>query len=110
MGLSTLLAQVGAPTSAWDMVFGGSLPTRLVLLVLAVSSVASWILIFWKARQFRTVRQQGNRFLEQIERAMIEKCVRHYGGNLSRVAEALGLSRPSLYRRLRKYGINTEVA
>ena len=39
---------------------------------------------------------------------MIEKCVRHYGGNLSRVAEALGLSRPSLYRRLRKYGIGAE--
>ena len=69
MGLSTLLAQVSAPTSAWDMVFGGSLATRLVLLVLAVSSAASWILIFWKARQFRTVRHQGNRFLQQMERA-----------------------------------------
>ncbi len=69
MGLSTLVAQVGAPTSAWDMVFGGSLATRLVLLVLAVSSAASWILIFWKARQFRTVRHQGNRFLQQMERA-----------------------------------------
>jgi len=52
----------------------------------------------------------GSMTLEQMERAMIEKCVRHYGGNLSRVAEALGLSRPSLYRRLRKYGIDTEVA
>ena len=69
MGLSTLLAQAGAPTTAWDMVFGGSLATRLVLLVLAVSSAASWILIFWKAKQFRTVRHQGNRFLEQMERA-----------------------------------------
>ncbi len=69
MGLSTLLAQVGAPTSAWDMVFGGSLATGLVLLVLAVSSAASWILIFWKARQFRTVRHQGNHFLQQMERA-----------------------------------------
>ena len=69
MGLSTLLAQVGGPTSAWDMVFGGTLPTRLVLLVLAVSSAASWILILWKAKQFRTVRNQGNRFLQQMERA-----------------------------------------
>ena len=50
----------------------------------------------------------GSMTLEQMERAMIEKCVRHYGGNLSRVAEALGLSRPSLYRRLRKYGIDAE--
>ena len=69
MGLFMLLAQARGPTSAWDMVFGGSLPTRLVLLLLAVSSAASWILIFWKVKQFRTVRQQGNRFLQQMERA-----------------------------------------
>ena len=52
----------------------------------------------------------GSMTLEQMERAMIEKCVHHYGGNLSRVAEALGLSRPSLYRRLRKYGIDAEAS
>ena len=59
MGLSTLLAQTGTPTSAWDMVFGGTLLTRAVLLVLAVSSTFSWVLIFWKAKQFRAVRRQG---------------------------------------------------
>jgi biopolymer transport protein TolQ len=69
MGLSTLLAQTSAPTSAWDMVFGGTLPTRLILLVLAASSACSWILIFWKAKQFRAVRRQGNRFLHKMERA-----------------------------------------
>ncbi len=69
MGLSTLLAQTAAPTSAWDMVFGGTLPTKLILLILAVSSAASWILIFWKAKQFRVVRLQGNRFLQKMERA-----------------------------------------
>ena len=67
MGLSTLLAQTSAPTSAWDMVFGGTLPTRLILLVLAASSACSWILIFWKAKQFRAVRRQGNRFLQKME-------------------------------------------
>ena len=36
---------------------------------------------------------------------MIVKCLAHYDGNLSRVAEALGLSRPALYRRLEKHGI-----
>ena len=55
--------------TAWDMVFGGTLPTRLVLSILALSSAASWILIFWKAKQFRVVRRQGNRFLQKIERA-----------------------------------------
>jgi biopolymer transport protein TolQ len=69
MGLSTLLVQTSAPTSAWDMVFGGTLPTRLILLVLAASSAFSWILIFWKAKQFRAVGRQGNRFLLKMERA-----------------------------------------
>ncbi len=69
MGLSTLFAQTGAPTSAWDMVFAGTLPTKVVLITLAVSSAFSWVLIFWKARQFRTVRHQGHRFLLKMERA-----------------------------------------
>ena len=34
-----------------------------------MSSAASWVLIFWKVKQFRTVRQQGNRFLDQMESA-----------------------------------------
>ena len=69
MGLSTLLAQTAAPTSGWDMLFGGTLATRIVLMILAVSSLTSWILIFWKAKQFRAVRRQGDRFLEKMERA-----------------------------------------
>jgi biopolymer transport protein TolQ len=69
MGLTTLLAQTGTPTSGWDMLFGGTLATRLVLIVLAVSSLISWILIFWKAKQFRAVRRQGDRFLQKMERA-----------------------------------------
>jgi biopolymer transport protein TolQ len=69
MSLSTLFAQVSAPTTAWDMVFGGSLPTRMVLLILAMGSVSSWVLIFWKVKQFRGVRRQGDRFLRQMERA-----------------------------------------
>lgn len=36
---------------------------------------------------------------------MIVKCLERYGGNLSKVAEALGLSRPALYRRLEKHGL-----
>jgi two-component system, NtrC family, response regulator len=43
--------------------------------------------------------------LEQIEEAMIRKALAHHDGNISRVAEALGLSRAALYRRFEKYGI-----
>lgn len=47
----------------------------------------------------------GSMTLEQIERAMIVKSLAHHGGNLTRVAESLGMSRPALYRRLEKHGI-----
>jgi two-component system, NtrC family, response regulator len=47
----------------------------------------------------------GAMTLDEIEKAMIVKCLAHYDGNVTRVAEALGLSRPALYRRLEKYGI-----
>ena len=59
-----LLLQAQPPTSAFQMVVGGTLPTKIVLLVLASASIASWWLIFAKARQFREVRQLGDEFLE----------------------------------------------
>jgi two-component system NtrC family response regulator len=49
--------------------------------------------------------EAGSMTLDEIEKSMIVKCIRHYDGNLSRVAEALGLSRAALYRRLEKHGI-----
>ncbi len=47
----------------------------------------------------------GSMTLPEIERAMILKALKHHDGNLSRTAESLGMSRPALYRRLEKYGI-----
>ena len=47
----------------------------------------------------------GTMTLETMERTMIVRALEHYGGNLTRVAEALGLSRPALYRRLEKHGL-----
>jgi DNA-binding NtrC family response regulator len=47
----------------------------------------------------------GSMTLDEIERAMIVKSLRHHHGNLTKVAESLGMSRPALYRRLEKYGI-----
>ena len=66
MTVFAMLLQGPTPTSAWDMIFGGTLPTKIVLLILLAASVASWILIFWKIRQFREVRQQGDAFLEAL--------------------------------------------
>jgi DNA-binding NtrC family response regulator len=52
--------------------------------------------------------EAGAMTLDEIERGMIVKCMKAYGGNVSRVAEALGLSRAALYRRFEKYGIDAE--
>ncbi len=43
--------------------------------------------------------------LEEVERLLVEKAMRRFDGNVSRAAEALGLSRSALYRRLEKYGL-----
>ena len=50
--------------------------------------------------------QAGTMTLEHMEALMIEKCLDHYHGNLTRVSEALGLTRASLYRRLKKHNLD----
>lgn len=53
-----------------------------------------------------TVEQADNRItLEELERQSIDCAMKEYNGNISRVADALGLSRQALYRRLEKYGL-----
>jgi biopolymer transport protein TolQ len=69
MSLSYLLLQAAPPTSAFQMVVGGTPPTKIVLTVLATGSIFSWWLIFAKARQFRAVRRQGDEFLSYMDRA-----------------------------------------
>lgn len=48
----------------------------------------------------------GTMTLDGMERAMIMKYLEQFDGNISRVAEALGVSRAALYRRLDKFGIS----
>jgi DNA-binding NtrC family response regulator len=43
--------------------------------------------------------------LEEVEALLIKKALARCDGNVSRAAEALGLSRSALYRRLEKYGL-----
>ena len=69
MSLTTLLLQAAPPTTAWSMITGATIPTKIVLFVLAMGSLFSWWLIFSKSRQFREVRRQGDEFLAYMERA-----------------------------------------
>jgi DNA-binding NtrC family response regulator len=43
--------------------------------------------------------------LEETEKILIRKVIDKYGGNISKAAKELGLTRASLYRRIEKYGL-----
>ena len=43
--------------------------------------------------------------LDALEKAAIARALEHHKNNVSRAAEALGLTRTSLYRRMEKYGL-----
>jgi DNA-binding NtrC family response regulator len=58
----------------------------------------------------RPTREGGERrleemSLEEVERLLIQKALKRFGGNVSQAAEVLGLSRSALYRRMQKYEI-----
>lgn len=46
-----------------------------------------------------------NMNLNEVEKLLIRKVVDKHGGNISRAAKELGLTRASLYRRIEKYGL-----
>jgi DNA-binding NtrC family response regulator len=55
-------------------------------------------------------REDGSPLMEELtldeaERLLIEKALERHQGNVSKAAEALGLSRSALYRRLQRYDI-----
>lgn len=43
--------------------------------------------------------------LEEVESFLVQKALARFDGNVSRAAEALGLSRSAMYRRLQRYGL-----
>jgi len=63
------LLQAGrAPVNISDMILRGNASTQVILLVTALFSLVSWIIIVWKLVQLRRVRLQGRRFLNAVER------------------------------------------
>jgi biopolymer transport protein TolQ len=90
------LFQMRTPTTAWDMILGGTLATKIVLLVLLSFSLLSWWLIFWKWRHFRGVRAQGDHFLNEMEKAQ----------TLEEAYKAVLALPESPYRRVFRQGVN----
>lgn len=73
------LLQEGArpvPTTPWEMVVDATTATQVILLVLAAFSVVSWVLIFWKWSEFKQVQEEGDRFVDGMERASGLEAVR----------------------------------
>jgi two-component system response regulator HydG len=55
--------------------------------------------------QVNTNIDQFNLNLEETEKMLIRKVYDKHGGNISKAAKELGLTRASLYRRIEKYGL-----
>lgn len=53
----------------------------------------------------RQVQASDDMSLEDMEAMLIRKALSKHSGNVSHAAEALGLSRGALYRRIEKYGL-----
>jgi biopolymer transport protein TolQ len=62
-------ARGAIPTTPWELVLTSSRETQFVLVVLVIFSVVSWYLIVLKWWQFRRMRQLGDRFMAEVEKA-----------------------------------------
>jgi len=58
-----------------------------------------------QAQRSATASTMDDMSLEAVEAILIRKALARAGGNVSQAADALGLSRGALYRRIEKYGL-----
>ena len=52
-----------------------------------------------------TSKKMDEMSLEEVEEFLVRKALARYNGNVSHAANALGLSRSALYRRLQRFGL-----
>lgn len=65
-----MMLQGGAvPTSPMELIAVASLETKIVLVILAIFSIASWFIIGLKWWQFRKLNRQADRFFNAMERS-----------------------------------------
>ncbi|HEY8507519.1 MAG TPA: helix-turn-helix domain-containing protein, partial [Steroidobacteraceae bacterium] len=83
----------------------GNVIERAVLLARGSSVTAADLQLDLKLQATPSIESMS---LEDGERLLIRTALRRAGGNVNAAAEALGLSRSAMYRRLEKLGIRTD--
>jgi two-component system response regulator HydG len=78
---------------------------RAVIMSSSSSLRPSDLLLPGSGRASRDAAERGTFNLEKIEEMTIRRAMGAFGGNVSKVARELGISRPALYRRLERYGL-----
>ncbi|NLD21385.1 MAG: sigma-54-dependent Fis family transcriptional regulator, partial [Bacteroidales bacterium] len=52
-----------------------------------------------------SISSNANLSLEDMEKSFIQAAIRNCDGNLSKVSQQLGVSRQTLYNKLKRYGL-----
>jgi len=91
-----MMAQESIAADPWDLILGATPITKIILIVLAAFSLLSWVLIFWKWKDFRQVGVDGNEFVAGIDEA----------DGLGGLYQALTRLRASPYTRVFRRGVN----
>jgi sigma-54 dependent transcriptional regulator, acetoin dehydrogenase operon transcriptional activator AcoR len=79
------------------------LPQEITSTALATEAAAA-------ASQVQDQRLSRAVSLKTAEVMLIENSLAHFNGNISKAAIALGISRPTLYRKIQAFGIATDAA
>ena len=82
--------QSAVPSTVLELILGGSLATKVVLVVLIVLSLLSWGIMLAKSREFNKIEKAGADFLRKFERAH----------SLTDVISATGRMKPNAYTRV----------
>ncbi len=91
-----LLQDGGFASNPWDLILGATPVTKIILIVLAAFSLVSWVIIFWKWKDFRRLGQHGDEFVAGIEEA----------DGLGAIYQALTRLVESPYTRVFRRGVN----
>lgn len=90
MPLFALQGGSAVPSTVLELILGGTLATKVVLIVLVVLSLLSWGIMLAKSREFNRVEKAGAEFLRKFERAH----------SLADVISATGRMKPNAYTRV----------